>query len=121
MKLGSSRIGYVPQHKALDARAAIRGRDLVGFGIDASASLAPGTRQAWAALGGSTLQLRPQGATATESGAYECLDAQLMPRAAPAGWCAVVRPDRTVLHDGPASEADRLVRASIDLLRRRKP
>ena len=34
VKLGSSRIGYVPQHKALDARAAIRGRDLVGFGID---------------------------------------------------------------------------------------
>lgn len=32
--LGSRRIGYVPQHKALDSRALIRGRDLVGFGLD---------------------------------------------------------------------------------------
>lgn len=32
--LGSRDIGYVPQHKALDTRAVIRGRDLVGFGLD---------------------------------------------------------------------------------------
>ena len=32
--LGSHRIGYVPQHKALDTRALIRGRDLVGYGLD---------------------------------------------------------------------------------------
>lgn len=34
VRLGSRRIGYVPQHKAIDTRAAIRGRDLVGFGLD---------------------------------------------------------------------------------------
>lgn len=34
VRLGSRLIGYVPQHKALETRAAIRGRDLVGFGLD---------------------------------------------------------------------------------------
>ena len=33
----------------------------------------------------------------------------------PAGWCAVVRPDRVVLHDGPVSEADRVVQESLAL------
>ncbi|MGA4508172.1 metal ABC transporter ATP-binding protein [Propionibacteriaceae bacterium G1746] len=34
IRLGSRRIGYVPQQKTLDGRAAIRGRDLVRFGLD---------------------------------------------------------------------------------------
>jgi 3-(3-hydroxy-phenyl)propionate hydroxylase len=39
-----------------------------------------------------------------------------MPGAAPFGWAAIVRPDRTVLHDGPIAEVDRLVRESLALL-----
>ena len=31
-------------------------------------------------------------------------------------WCLVVRPDRTVMHDGPVEAADRLVRESLALL-----
>jgi 3-(3-hydroxy-phenyl)propionate hydroxylase len=31
-------------------------------------------------------------------------------------WCVVVRPDRTVLHDGPLAEADRVLRESLALL-----
>jgi 3-(3-hydroxy-phenyl)propionate hydroxylase len=31
-------------------------------------------------------------------------------------WIAVVRPDRAVLHDGPARDADRLLRESLALL-----
>ncbi|MGA4670863.1 metal ABC transporter ATP-binding protein [Propionibacteriaceae bacterium Y1923] len=34
IRVGSRRIGYVPQQKSLDNRAAIRGRDLVRFGLD---------------------------------------------------------------------------------------
>lgn len=34
VRTGSRRIGYVPQQKSLDTRAVIRGRDLVGFGLD---------------------------------------------------------------------------------------
>jgi starvation-inducible DNA-binding protein len=36
--------------------------------------------------------------------------------AAPHGWCVVVRRDRTVLHDGPAQDVDRVVRESLRLL-----
>ncbi len=32
------------------------------------------------------------------------------------GWCLVVRPDRTVMHDGPLEEAERLVTESLTLL-----
>lgn len=34
VRLGSRRIGYVPQQKTLDSRATVRGRDLVRFGLD---------------------------------------------------------------------------------------
>ena len=47
---------------------------------------------------------------------WEDLDGTFLPGAAPLGWAAVVRPDRTVLHDGPAREADRIVRESLALL-----
>jgi 3-(3-hydroxy-phenyl)propionate hydroxylase len=31
------------------------------------------------------------------------------------GWIAIVRPDRTVMHDGPAAAAAAMLRESIDL------
>ena len=94
---------------------------LVGFGIDPLAHLDRSTHAAWIAAGGTALQLSPLGSTVTGGEAFECLDTRLMPEAAPIGWCAVLRPDRTVLHDGPANEADHLVRASIALLTGHRP
>jgi len=47
---------------------------------------------------------------------HEDLDGRLVPATAPYGWCLVVRPDRTVLHDGPSKEADRIVQESLKLL-----
>jgi len=49
------------------------------------------------------------------------VDAQLSEGAAtlkalPKGWCAIVRPDRTILHDGPASQANRIAREALALL-----
>jgi 3-(3-hydroxy-phenyl)propionate hydroxylase len=40
----------------------------------------------------------------------------LVPGAAPVGWVAVVRPDRTVLHDGPLAKAQAIVHESLALL-----
>jgi len=40
----------------------------------------------------------------------------LVPGAAPVGWVAVVRPDRTVLHDGPLEELETVMRESLALL-----
>ena len=44
---GCNRIGYVPQHRAVDRGLSLRGRDLVGLGIDGHRwGLAPPTRAA---------------------------------------------------------------------------
>jgi 3-(3-hydroxy-phenyl)propionate hydroxylase len=40
----------------------------------------------------------------------------LVPRAAPVGWVAVVRPDRTVLHDGPLAQLDRILHVALATL-----
>ena len=91
---------------------------LIGFGRDAETALAPDTKRAFAACGGKCVQIahRGQALHLGSTGAAEDLGGVFMPGAAPFGWAAVVRPDRTVLHDGPASEADRLVRESLSLL-----
>ena len=47
---------------------------------------------------------------------HEDLEGRLVPGTAPHGWCVAVRPDRTVLHDGPVVDAERIVRESLRLL-----
>jgi 3-(3-hydroxy-phenyl)propionate hydroxylase len=70
---------------------------LVGLGADAASRLDQPLRARWAAAGGGVARLAPGGF-------------------ARPGWCAVVRPDRTVLHDGPAADAPRIVRESLAIL-----
>jgi 3-(3-hydroxy-phenyl)propionate hydroxylase len=50
------------------------------------------------------------------SDSWEDLDGVFLPHLVPVGWAAVVRPDKTVVHDGPATDAQRLVRESLSLL-----
>ncbi|MGU7774817.1 bifunctional 3-(3-hydroxy-phenyl)propionate/3-hydroxycinnamic acid hydroxylase [Burkholderia sp. MR1-5-21] len=95
-----------------------RGLVLVGFGLDADAALDPATRAAFAGAGGTVVQIahRGQRLHRAATGCWEDLEGAFMPRAVPFGWAAVVRPDRTILHDGPASESDRLVCETLELL-----
>ncbi|SMF99470.1 Salicylate hydroxylase [Burkholderia singularis] len=94
------------------------GLTLIGFGRDAGAALDDGTAAAFAAAGGSIIQIahRGQRLHLAASGSWEDLEGVFLPRAVPFGWAAVVRPDRVVVHDGPASEANRLVSESLALL-----
>jgi 3-(3-hydroxy-phenyl)propionate hydroxylase len=64
------------------------------------------------------VHLAPRGerALAREAGGHEDVGGGLVPGTARLGWCLVVRPDRTVLHDGPAEDADRIVSESLRLL-----
>jgi 3-(3-hydroxy-phenyl)propionate hydroxylase len=78
---------------------------LVGLGAEVDAQLSPETRRRWASHGGMTLQLEPE--VFEDAATIEAL---------PRGWCAVVRPDRTILHDGPASQANRVAREALALL-----
>ena len=63
------------------------------------------------------LRLLPRGLASTgATPSWEDLGGVFVPGAAPVGWLAVVRPDRTILIDGPASEASRIVREALGLL-----
>jgi 3-(3-hydroxy-phenyl)propionate hydroxylase len=95
-----------------------KGLALIGFGRDAGAVLDAETARAFTAAGGSIVQIshRGQRLHLSQEGSWEDLDGTFMPRAVPFGWAAVVRPDRTILHDGPVSDANRLVQESLALL-----
>ncbi|MDR3418487.1 MAG: bifunctional 3-(3-hydroxy-phenyl)propionate/3-hydroxycinnamic acid hydroxylase [Nevskia sp.] len=94
------------------------GLTLVGFGRDAREALDPETAAAWAAAGGTVVQIthRGQRLHLADNNRWEDLEGVFLPGAVPFGWAAVVRPDRTILHDGLAAEAPRLVRESLALL-----
>jgi len=90
---------------------------LVGFGVDVEGKLPAELKARWLAAGGGATVLLPRGrAAAPIADAWEDIGGTLLPGAAPHGWLAIVRPDRTVLIDGPACDAARLVREALALL-----
>lgn len=68
----------------------------MGLGVDPAHWLSESTLRRWTKAGGRTVRLPD---TRRER-----------------GCCLVVRPDRTVMHDGPVEEAERLVGESLGLL-----
>jgi 3-(3-hydroxy-phenyl)propionate hydroxylase len=93
------------------------GLTLVGFGLPVDGVLSEAARAHWRARGGTFLQFCQRGeAVHRGTDAFEDLDNRLVPGSAPYGWCAVVRPDATVVHDGPVSDAERIARESLALL-----
>jgi 3-(3-hydroxy-phenyl)propionate hydroxylase len=90
---------------------------LVGFGCDPIARLDPCLLATWQQTGGAIVHLRHRGQAGTGEHSWEDMTDALVPGAAPAGWVAVVRPDRTVMHDGPLEELARIVGESLTLLR----
>lgn len=91
---------------------------LVGFGCDPLPLLAPDLAAAWEAAGGRVMHLRHRGQDGHPDRSWEDMTDALVPKTAPVGWIAVVRPDRTVLHDGPATRLDAVVREALALLLR---
>ena len=91
---------------------------LIGFGLDARGHLDTVTADAFAATGGSTLQITHCGQHLHRANhaTYEDLLGAFLPHVARFGWIAVVRPDRTILHDGPISEVNRIVQESLACL-----
>jgi 3-(3-hydroxy-phenyl)propionate hydroxylase len=68
---------------------------LVGLGVDPANWLSEPSRRRWGHAGGRTVSL---------------------PWLAQRSSCLVVRPDRTVMHDGPVEESECLVRETLELL-----
>jgi 3-(3-hydroxy-phenyl)propionate hydroxylase len=79
---------------------------LVGFGCDPFPLLSPDAACAWAVAGGRVVHLRHRGQDGDPAHSWEDMTDALVPGTAPVGWVAVVRPDRTVLHDGPAARVE---------------
>ena len=102
----------VPSDDVLDT-----GFAMIGFGVDPSAGLPEALLQAWHAAGGTFVQIDPRGRPSCPSQVerWEDVTGALVPSVAPVGWIAIVRPDRTVMHDGPASAAAAMLRESMDL------
>jgi 3-(3-hydroxy-phenyl)propionate hydroxylase len=91
----------------------------IGFGFDPEARLDEATRTAFRRLGGRFLQLGARsGVVPMRANAFDVPGDALLASAAEAGWVAVVRPDRAVLHDGPAKRTVRVVRDAISTLER---
>ena len=94
------------------------GMVLVGFGIDPEPHLG-NVAADWRAAGGTCVQLCHRGQRLHRRNGervWEDISGAFVPGVAPVGWSAIVRPDRTVLHDGPITEAPRLVREALDRL-----
>jgi 3-(3-hydroxy-phenyl)propionate hydroxylase len=89
---------------------------LIGLRADPNAALAADTASAWSRLGGTVIAFNANPARNSDAVVIEALDSWLATHAGARPWCAVVRPDRTILHDGPAAEANRVVGESLRLL-----
>jgi 3-(3-hydroxy-phenyl)propionate hydroxylase len=89
---------------------------LIGFGCDPLPLLAPDLAYAWEAVGGRVVHVRHRGQDGDPARSWEDMTDALVPKTAPVGWVAVVRPDRTVLHDGPLERLDDVVAEALILL-----
>lgn len=91
---------------------------LIGLGVDPGPWLSERIRRRWTRAGGRMVHVSPRGRrqAVPEAVSHEDLEGRLVPGAAPHGSCLVVRPDRTILHDGPVQDADRIVSESLGLL-----
>lgn len=99
----------------------VLGSDLcvLGFGLDPYVWLAA-EEASLRAMGARLIQIRHRGQAlhlAPVTPSWEDLSGRLLPGGAPFGWIAVVRPDRTILHAGPARDAARVVREAAAILR----
>ncbi|MBX7193393.1 MAG: bifunctional 3-(3-hydroxy-phenyl)propionate/3-hydroxycinnamic acid hydroxylase [Sandaracinaceae bacterium] len=89
---------------------------LVGLGRDPHPHLSEATLARWSRAGGRVVHVGARGAACPA----EDLEGRLVPGLAPHGSCVVVRPDRTILHDGSVERAEQLVDEALALLRRER-
>lgn len=122
---GLQRGGLLPQGwmRAADGRIELSDEalgnalTLICFGTDIV--LDSEISAAFAAAGGQVVQICHRGQAlhlSSRDAVWEDIDGSFLSKVVSVGWAAVVRPDRIVLNDGPAVDASRLVRESLQIL-----
>jgi len=89
---------------------------LITFGADPTALVSRDLVERWSRAGGKVWQWchRAQAQHLTlPDGRLEALDESLLPRRVPLSWAAIVRPDRCVLAEGPADQAEAMVEQAL--------
>lgn len=97
---------------------------LVIFGTPVETLLDSPMLQEWQARGGALQQWCARGQALHQSATsqrFEMLDDVLTARGVPMGWLAIVRPDRTVMCEGPATQVSVLVAEAMRLLGESNP
>ncbi len=92
---------------------------LIGFGVDPAQHLDTALLARWSQLGGMVWQWCHRGQAqhlAPADRRLEALDESVLPRLAPVGWVAIVRPDRCVMAEGPVSDVGPLLRRALQIL-----
>lgn len=94
----------------------IDGMTLVGLGVDPQQVLSERSLEQWRARGGRLLHVGARGSVAASDTPFaEDLTDILLPKSAQR-WLVIVRPDRVVLHDGPAEQAEDIVGAFASVM-----
>jgi 3-(3-hydroxy-phenyl)propionate hydroxylase len=94
---------------------------LITFGADPTAHVRPKLMESWSRIGGKVWQWcqRSQSPHMVRGGDWlEALDEALPLREAALPWAAIVRPDRCVLAEGPASQVEALLEQALKRLNR---
>ncbi|MGO4811696.1 bifunctional 3-(3-hydroxy-phenyl)propionate/3-hydroxycinnamic acid hydroxylase [Cupriavidus sp. 2MCAB6] len=92
---------------------------VIGFGFDPATRLSSELMVRWSLAGGKVWQWcqRAQAQHLAPKGRrLEALDEVVLPRVAPLDWMVVVRPDRCVLAEGPASQAEHILQRALYLI-----
>lgn len=89
---------------------------LIGLGSDPCALLQPELKQRWEAAGGRFLHVGLQGQHGTSATPFVEDLGQCLMGVAPRGTLLVVRPDRILMHNGTASQANALIADCLKLL-----
>lgn len=92
---------------------------LVGFGVDPHSLVDVASLENWKAAGGHCIQICYRGQTLHRgigTNVWEDVSGAFMPAVAADGWLALVRPDRTLISEGSASVAGKLIAETLALL-----
>jgi 3-(3-hydroxy-phenyl)propionate hydroxylase len=94
-----------------------KGIALIGFGTDAGSALDAPAYAALVQAGGAVVNIASRGQHFnSRHRCWEDIHGTFLPGFARPGWVAMVRPDRTVMNDGPATEVNALVHECLALL-----